>query len=317
LFPDSRHSFHRSGLGLLVDLYGCHPRYHYADKRAGFLTATDTYLSLLAHTTPTAVAASLADRSLWDLGWWSSFAFIVPDSGHRDWREPTLGPEAPALLETLIRLFKKLPGSGESRRYRPSEVALDPGAAAAWSLYRRALVYDLRPPDLDARLRVAYCQLPLQLIKVATLLAALDWAAALPPDIAPAQPAVVPARGRAKAQKQAPPQPEPFLGLTITQAHLARAQSIVEAWRAGLHRALEAASVASTAGLDVRILRQVEAHGAAGATARDVYRGLADRTPMEVAARLNHLHTLGFVETVPAPAQPGPGRPTTHYRLPE
>ena len=266
LLPESRRSFHRSGLGLLVDLYGCPPRFHHADRGTGFLTASDTYLSLLAYTTPIAVAASLADRSLWDLGWWSSFAFIVPDLSPRDWREPSLAPETPALLETVVRLYKSLLGSGEPKRYRPCEVALEPTAAEAWTRYRRALVHDLRAPDLNSRLRVAYCQLPLQLVKVATLLAALDWAAALPPDASPVQRPASPVRRRARDQEAASPPTEPFRAPAITLAHLARAQSIVEVWRANLHRALEAELTTTSAGLDARILRQVESHGAAGAT---------------------------------------------------
>ena len=310
LLPTSRRASHNSGLGLLVAFYQCHPRYRYATNYWGFLTVPNTYLSLLSCTTPATIAGSLSDRALWDLGWWSSFALILPEPGRPAWQVSAPAPEPPALLQTGVRLFRKLPGNGQPDHYRPCEVELAPDVAAAWLHYRRALAYDLLTPDLDARLWNSYSQFPVQLIKVATLLAALDWVASLPADPSP----VPKTRGRAKAQEIPPPENGPALGPTITLPHLARAQSIVEAWRASLHRAL-AAGRAATGDLDARILRQIEKHGPAGATLRDVYRGLADRTPNEVASRLAQLVTLGLVETIPAPDLPGPGRPTTYYRV--
>jgi hypothetical protein len=312
LLPTSRRAFHNRGLDLLVAFYGCHPRYRYATSGLGFLTVPDTYLSLLSCATPASIAGSLSERALWDLGWWPSFALILPEPGRPDWQVSVPASEPPALLGTLVRLFRKLPGTGQPDHYRPSQVALAPDVAAAWLRYRRALAYDLLTPDLDARLWNAYSQLPVQLIKVATLLAALDWVASLPPDPPPAPKP----RGRAKAPNHVPaPENGPVLGPTITLPHLARAQSIVEAWRASLHRALAGDRAAVSGDLDERILRQIEKHEPAGATARDVYHNLADRTPKEVAARLSELVTLGLVETIPGPDLPGPGGPTAYYRV--
>ena len=311
----TRRAFHSRGLGLLVDFYQCHPRYRYATNPLGFLTVPNTYLSLLSCATPASIAGSLSDRALWDLGWWPSFALIVPEPGRPAWQLPAPTPEPPAHLPTLVRLFQKLPGNGQPDHYRPCQVELAPGVAAAWLRYQRALAYDLLTPDLDARLWNAYSQLPVQLIKVATLLAALDWVASLPPDPPPAPKT----RGRAKPQDVPAPEDGPGDRPTITLPHLARAQSIVEAWRASLHRALAAGRAAASGDLDARlsarILRQIEKHEPAGATARDVYHNLADRKPSEIAARLAQLVTLGLVETIPGPDLPGPGGPTTYYRV--
>ncbi len=345
LLSGSHPAFQRSGLGLLVAFYRCHPRYRYAAGGLGFLTAPDTYLSLLTCATPATLAGSLSAPALWELGWWPSFALVTPEPGHPAWQEPAPSPEPPELLRTVVTLFKKLPGTGHPDHYRPCQVTLAPDAAGACLAYRRALVRDFLTPDLDARLWSAYSQFPLQLIKVATLLAALDWAAALPPDPPPpsAQPHSHQARGRdllftfPPAQPRPAPKPRYRAGLwalgpphpdpattppTLTLAHLARAQAIVEAWRHSLHRALAAALstascdlVDSSGALDARILRQVEKHEPAGATTRDVYRYLPDRKPAEIAARLAQLVTLGLVETIPGPDLPGRGGPTLYYRL--
>jgi hypothetical protein len=335
VLPNSRRNFHSSGLGLLVAFYRCHPRYRYANSPGGFLTVPNSYLSLLACATPASIAGSLSAPALWDRGWWSSFALLLPEPGRPAWQVPAPAPEPPELLGTVVRLFQKLPGNGQPDHYRPCQVALAPGVEAAWLSYRRALAYDLLTPDLDARLWNAYSQLPVQLIKVATLLAALDWVASLPSDDGRTRAPAPKTRGRAKASNDLPaPANAPVDGLTamlarlapaprndsaggptITLPHLARAQSIVEAWRASLHRALAGDRAAVSGDLDERILRQIEKHEPAGATARDVYHNLADRTPKEVAARLSELVTLGLVETIPGPDLPGPGGPTAYYRV--
>jgi hypothetical protein len=296
LLPTSRRAFHNRGLDLLVAFYGCHPRYRYATSGLGFLTVPNTYLSLLSCATPASIAGSLSERALWDLGWWPSFALILPEPGRPDWQVSVPASEPPALLGTLVRLFRKLPGTGQPDHYRPSQVALAPDVAAAWLRYRRALAYDLLTPDLDPRLWNAYSQLPVQLIKVATLLAALDWVASLPSDDVRTRTPAPKTRGRAKASNDLPapanapvdgltamlarlapaPRNDSARGPTITLPHLARAQSIVEAWRASLHRALAADRTApgdldhASSALDARILRQIEKHDPAGATVRDV-----------------------------------------------
>ena len=225
LLPGSRRSFHRGALGLLVAFYQCHPRYRFAANYLGFLNVPNTYLTLLTCASPDALVGALSERSLWDLGWWSSFALLVPEPSRPAWQDAAPSPEPPSLLETVVRLFKKLPGDGRPTHYRPVEVALAPDAANAWLRYQRALAYDLLTPDLDARLWNAYSQLPIQFIKVATLLAALDWVAALPPDQPPAPkpPGRVRVWGVSSPEKE-PPIPPP----AITLSNLARAQSIVE-----------------------------------------------------------------------------------------
>ena len=248
LLPASRRAFHRAGLDLLVDFYRCQPRYRSAGP-GGFLTVADSYLTLFGCASPADVAGSLAERSLWDHGWWSSFAFVLPEPGRPAWQPSALPPEPPELLATLLSLFRELPGTGHPDHYRPLAVQLAPGVAPAWQSYQRAVAYDLLTPELDARLWNAYCHLPLQLIKVASLLAALDWVAALPPD-PPPPPRTLAAFLQRQFKPDEVPVPEkpPVAPPTLTLAHLARAQVIVEGWRANLHRALAAGCAAAIRG---------------------------------------------------------------------
>lgn len=86
---------------------------------------------------------------------------------------------------------------------------------------------------------------PSQALKVALILAGLDWAAG----------------------EQGEPQ--------VTLAHYARAQTIVEAWRASAHRLLNTLAgshVAAEHGKEDRVLQRIRAAGPAGVPARDVYR---------------------------------------------
>ena len=129
-------------------------------------------------------------------------------------------------------MFRELPGTGRHPdHYRPLALTLAPGVAPAWQSYRRAVGYDLLTPELDARLWNAYCHLPLQLVKVATLLAALDWVAALPPT-RPRPPAPWPPSCSASSSPRRCPCPPNRPSHPPPYPHLARAQLIVEGWRA-------------------------------------------------------------------------------------
>ena len=274
----------------------------------GFLTVQHTYLSLLSYATPATIAGSLSDRALWDLGWWSSFALILPDSDRPAWHESTPAPEPPALLPQVVRLFHKLRGIGRPGQYQPYEVALAPGVDAAWLRYRRALAYDLLTPDLDARLWTAYPHLPVQLIKVATLLAALDWVAALPPDPPPAPKT----RGYAEAPPHPPararPDPSPW---PTSPAPNPSSRPGAPASTAPSPPTAPPPPATWTPASCARS-RNTPLPAPPPATSTAAW---PTASPTRLRLAWPNLVTLGLVETVPAPDQPGPGRPTTYYRV--
>jgi uncharacterized membrane protein len=125
-----------------------------------------------------------------------------------------------------------------------------------------------------------------QAIKVAILLAALDWADA----------------------DDAPPQPK------VTAAHWFRAQTITEEWRASAHRLLAELGENEEVRLENRILGLLKTAGGS-ATVRDLYRAL--RSPRKpVIEALKALEGDGHVERFLA--QGGErGRQPEAYRLTE
>jgi hypothetical protein len=138
---------------------------------------------------------------------------------------------------------------------------------------------------LDDRLRAIYGRLHVQAIKVAILLAALDWT----------------------DSDDASPRPK------VRAAHWYRAQQITEEWRASAHRLLADLGENEEARLENRILGLLRTAGGV-ATVRDLYRAL--RSPRKpVVEALRALEQDGQVLRVELP--PKPGMRSEAYRLVE
>jgi DNA-binding SARP family transcriptional activator len=136
---------------------------------------------------------------------------------------------------------------------------------------------------LDDRLRAIYGRLHVQAIKVAILLAALDWS----------------------DQDDGEPRPR------VRAAHWYRAQQIVEDWRASAHRLLADLGENEEGRLENRILSFLRACGGV-ATVRNLYRALrSPRKPVMEAIRA--LEEDGCLERVELP--PKPGVKSEAYRL--
>ncbi|HLV37453.1 MAG TPA: hypothetical protein VKY59_20205, partial [Spirillospora sp.] len=120
---------------------------------------------------------------------------------------------------------------------------------------------------LDDRLRTVYGRLHVQALKVAIILAALDWVAL-------------------GERRQGKP--------IVRAAHWYRAQQIVETWRASAHRLLHDLGESEEARLEMRILRLL-AGQPNGLSVRSIYRTL--RSPRKpVIEALKALELDGRVE---------------------
>ena len=97
---------------------------------------------------------------------------------------------------------------------------------------------------LDDRLRAVYGRLHIQALKIAILLAALDWAD--------------------DGCRDRP---------VVALAHWYRAQQIAESWRASAHRLLYELGESEELRLEERVLRLLQAHPD-GLSARSLYRAL-------------------------------------------
>lgn len=134
--------------------------------------------------------------------------------------------------------------------------------------YERVLRQMTAPnAPLDDRLRTVYGRLHVQALKVAIILAALDWVAL-------------------GERRQARP--------VVRAAHWYRAQQIVETWRASAHRLLHDLGESEEARLETRILKLLSSN-ANGLSVRDIYRAL--RSPRKpVMEALKALEQDGQVE---------------------
>jgi len=240
---------------LLLRLYDCPDLYRRNTRGAGFVVVRNAYLSLLGMTTPARLRGAEI-HTAWHDGLFARFALLTPEAPPArpgDDFERSRPPYPPHLVENLTRLanarlaVQKYPDPVQARDV---EVADD--AKAAWWKYSVALTHTLLTGDNPPpqQLWGNYARLPAQALKIALILAALDWGC---------------------GNQQEP---------RLTLPHYARAQGIAERWRASAHRLLDMLSnrdVAAEYGKEDRILRVIQAAGSGGITARTVYRTLGLR----------------------------------------
>lgn len=202
----------------------------------------------------------------------------------RQAQKTSLSPDS--LVARLRTLHERLPPPGDSGKKATSP---------SWSLvtdvwdscyaYEQALRAMTAPDNaLDDRLRAVYGRLHVQGLKVAIILAALDW-----------------------ADHQAESKP------IVQAAHWFRAQQIVETWRASAHRLLRELGESEDSRLEGRILRLLKAHPE-GMTARRIYKYF--RAPRKaVLETLNALEQDNQVKCIAGPANGRPGPKTNLYSL--
>jgi hypothetical protein len=210
------------------------------------------------------------------------FALLTPETDYQE-RPAQAESLAPgSLVSRLKTLHEKLP-----RPPSPDVLGQKP-QAEAWSLVAHVWPYcqaheqtlrKMTAPDsaLDDRLRAVYGRLHVQALKVAIILAALDWT-------------------------DDPAEPRPV----VQPAHWFRAQQIAEAWRASAHRLLQELGETEEARLEVRMIRLLRAHPD-GLSLRSLYKAL--KTPRKpVMEALNALEQDGQVRktAVTPDGRPGP-----------
>ena len=272
---------------LIMMLYDCPAYLDNNTNNKGLVVIRDAALSILGAATPAELGHALSAAD-WYNGNLARFSLLTPETDYSE-RTATSESAAPTdLAERLKRLHEKLPEP-------PLPDALgEKKQSIAWSLaadiwqqvhaYEQAL-RTMTAPDshLDDRLRAIYGRMHVQAIKVAILLAALDWA----------------------ENTESSPRPN------VTPAHWYRAQIITEEWRASAHRLLAELGENEEVRLENRILGLLKTAGG-NATVRDLYRAL--RSPRKpVIEALKALEQDGRVTKVDLP--PNPGKRSEAYRL--
>ncbi len=275
---------------LIMQLYDCPAYLDSNTNNRGLVVIHDTALSILGAATPAELACALTVND-WYNGNLARFVLLTPepDYAERPAQAESIAPDS--LVARLKRLHERLPSP-------PSPGAMgDRPRAEAWSLvahvwdychaYEQALRHMTAPDSaLDDRLRAVYGRLHVQALKVAIILAALDWA-----------------DGGAEGNP------------VVNPLHWFRAQQIAEMWRASAHRLLHELGETEESRLEVRAIRLLRANPE-GLSARDLYKTLkAGRKP--VLEMLNALEQDGQVRKMARSTEGRPGPKPEWYILVE
>jgi hypothetical protein len=277
-------------LEAFLRFYDCEDSYTRSTRSQGRLVIRNAYMSILGASTPRAMAPHIASEPLWSNGFWPRFAMLTPDTAFPTYAKPTNdGPPDNTITWPLEKLLKRLPTTIWPDIPVPLTVSLGPGVFQHWERFNQALSYDMLKDGVDERLYGTYGRMPTQVIKVAMLLAAIDWEGH-PGDEVP------------------PPR--------IELRHLHRAITIAEGWRASAHRALGQSAVADENVRLTRLVRQVGRAGPKGASLRDLGRAMRDVKASEVKSLLELALESDQIREVPAAASTGGrGWPTLRYRV--
>jgi hypothetical protein len=124
--------------------------------------------------------------------------------------------------------------------------------------------------------------LPTHALKIAIILAALDWKNSGPPD--------------------------------IEVPHLARAIQITESWRASLHRAIVYADQGKYGRIRKRITDLLIKDPISGVSLREICKGMRDQEPQDITKTLEGMVSAGDLVLVSKGPGPKGGRPTDVYK---
>lgn len=254
-------------------------------RNSGWTVVRDPYLSLLAASTPSAMASYLQSDRLWSMGWWPRCALLTPETDRPAWQVARNVEQPANLVEGLAKLNAMLPQASWPDPPQAQSVVLGSGVHAAIERYAKAVRYDLLDEALDRRLHGTYGRLPAQLIKVATLVAAMDLASGV----------------------------VRMPNVTIELPHVAWAMNVVEDWRASAHRVLVRVDESEHDRLRRQVVAVVERHLPDGASMRDLKKALPRISEAQVSLALGELTAEQVLKEVPAKPGPKGGRPTVRY----
>lgn len=281
LFASLKQEYNAGLLELILELYDCPDFYDDLTVSRGETRIERAYLSFFGISTPSEMQPHFANQAFWTNGLWARCVVLTPrERAHQFVFFPPSIDAAPvaAGLREIAGIFPSPRADlidvedafGNKKPYiqlldvpAPRPVILGAGVWEAWEAYSRATGHTLiHTGAVDEELYACYGRFGTLAIKVATLLAVMD---------------------------------APNLSVTVELRHLARAQRMVEGWRAGLHVVFAEQSQTVDSRLADRLLKQIKKAGAAGITTRDLCRAV--RAPAkDVSESLSVLSQAGKVE---------------------
>ena len=258
---------------LLMQLYDCPDYLDSNTNNRGLVVIRDAALSILGAATPAELSVSLSQGD-WHNGTLARFVLLTPEPDYAERAAARDTSMPPDLVRRLRQLHETLPAPPEPQAIGDRQPTFEPWSLVATELwepmhaYERALREMTAPNSpLDDRLRTVYGRLHVQALKVAIILAALDWIAL------------------GERRQNSP---------VVRAAHWYRAQQIVETWRVSAHRLLHDLGESEESRLEMRIIRLLSGNPN-GLSVRDIYRAL--RSPRKpVMEALKALELDGRVE---------------------
>jgi hypothetical protein len=281
LFASLKQEFNAGLLELILELYDCPESYDDLTVSRGETRIERAYLSFFGVSTPSEMQPHFANQAFWTNGLWARCLVLTPRERAGAFvffpSPMDCGPVAAGLREIagmfpspVAELNEVEDINGNKKPFvqlhdvpMPRHVLLAEGVWDAWEAYSRATGHTLiYGGAVDEELYACYGRFGTLAIKVATLLATMD---------------------------------APQLPVSIELRHFARAQQLVEGWRAGLHTVFADQGQTLDGRLADRALKQIRKAGAAGVTARDLCRALRAHTK-DVSECLAVLEKAGKVE---------------------
>jgi hypothetical protein len=251
LFVEMRREYNAGLLELLLELYNCRADFTEMTISRGDITVSDSYMSFLGISTPSEMSPHLANPTFWSNGLWTRFALLTPDESPRYAFYPQQIGGLDGLASRLRAMYDLFPEpraeltheddeQGKSapvirvyNKQSPRPAQLAPGVWDAWAAYHRACYDVIQAGSLAKDLHPNYGRFATMAIKTAMVLAVMDGAE---------------------------------LPVVVSLAHYARAQQIVEGWRASLHHIWEQQAETEDETNARRIYDWIRQHG--GATSR-------------------------------------------------
>jgi hypothetical protein len=271
-------------LEALLRFYDCSPLYTRSTRLQGRIQIRDAYFSILGASTHSALACYFGIERLWTNGFWPRFAILTPEVDRPAWVDVRDNKPPTVFVDGLQTLFDKLPKTTWPNPPQALSVSLGIGVMDIYQTYSKAVSYEMLTPDLDSRLYASYGRLPTLCLKVAMILATLDWTTSRVP--------------------------------TIELPHITRAIQITDEWRISVHRALSQVVDDEFDQIGRRLMSLLGKYPTTGMTFRDICRDMRDRNSSQIQNALDELIVLGDVLIAPKGPGPNGGRPTIVYTIP-
>jgi hypothetical protein len=279
LFSGFRKDYNIGKIETFLKAYDCDDEKVHSTIKHGNVYLRHLYMPILGATTPAAIQQA-ANLQMWQMGFWPRFILLVPPGFPERLIHSDEFISRPAALDSAItRLLDFLPKPAAPEF--GNALAPPPSLAVSrsievwrhWVKYNDTMSFTLQNHDLtpDDRMRLMYGRLPVRLLQVATLLAALDWNG-----------------------KDVPP---------VRLCHYARAHQICEQWRINAHRFVEVMD-RPLAGMDRerRLVKTISDLGESGriATSREIQRSTGWPRD-QVDALLLQMQSDNLIEIVESP----------------